>query len=403
MDFNKNKIDFVIYHAGCCDGFGSAYGIWKYFQKNNKSQLDNIIFYPAKHGSSPPSVTNKNVVICDFSYNKCTLENMIKKSNSLIILDHHKSAEKELKDIPDNYKIFDMNHSGAVITWKYFFPDTEIPKFIKYIEDRDIWKKEMDYTDEFSLVFQTIPMKFEEYDKYLDNNNLEKLIKKGKVILEYNNNSIKQICKYAVVKFSEIKDKYYMIAYVQSNVLKSDIGNYLVTHLFPNCDFSVTYNYDDLNNVTKFSLRSDDNKEDVSVISKLLGGGGHRNASGVLINGILNSLPSNIIDSSSKTYNFLENMSGDLKKIKIKNETYSAIYLNFSINKSKIGKYLLQKKYESCHFAIIWHYNSQENKTLFTIVLNNKYNINKHEISNEFNGTLYDNIILCKKIGFNLI
>ena len=32
-----------------------------------------------------------------------------------------------------------MTHSGAYITWKYFFGDDEVPLLIKYIEDNDIY------------------------------------------------------------------------------------------------------------------------------------------------------------------------------------------------------------------------------------------------------------------------
>ena len=64
-----------------------------------------------------------------------------------------------------------------------------------------------------------------------------------------------------------------MIAYVQSNVLKSDIGNYLVKKVFPKCDFSVIYSYDEITKQTKYSLRSDNQKEDVSIIAKFFLGG----------------------------------------------------------------------------------------------------------------------------------
>ena len=105
VDLKKEKTDFVIFHGGCCDGFSSAYSVWKYFQKNSlDEQLEKITFYPARHGASPPDVSGKNVVICDFSYDKSTLLNMIEKANSLVVLDHHKSAEKELAEIPEKIK-----------------------------------------------------------------------------------------------------------------------------------------------------------------------------------------------------------------------------------------------------------------------------------------------------------
>jgi len=108
--------NIIIYHKNCNDGFGSALVAWLKFK-------DNAIYYPAHHYTAPPSVKNMNVYICDFSYKKDILEDMIKSSNSLIVIDHHKTAESELEKIDSKYKIFDMNHSGAVLTWKYFFPE----------------------------------------------------------------------------------------------------------------------------------------------------------------------------------------------------------------------------------------------------------------------------------------
>ena len=258
----------------------------------------------------------------------------------------------------------------------------------------------MKYTDEFSMVFYTLHMEFEEYDKYLDEANIDTLIEKGKVLSEYNNSLIEQICRHAVVKFSEIKNRYYMIAYVQSNVLKSDIGNYLVKTAFPQCDFSVTYSYDDLTGQTKYSLRSDNKKDDVSVVAKLLGGGGHRNASGVSINGVFCCLPSNVIDHSSKTYNSLIGACQKELKLKMRDEPFKVVYMNSSFNKSKIGKYLLQKKFADCDFAAIWNFDQNVRTTWFSLVFNNKKKeLDKDKVSEELGGIFYGKTLLVQTPG----
>ena len=132
-------VDIVIYHRGCCDGFGSAFTIWKYFQINNPKKR--IKYMPYLHNYQSPDVTGKNVVICDFSFKYPVLTKMINQAKSLLVLDHHVTAQKELEKIDDAYKIFDVNHSGVYITWAFFFPSVEMPLFLKYIEDRDIWAK----------------------------------------------------------------------------------------------------------------------------------------------------------------------------------------------------------------------------------------------------------------------
>jgi oligoribonuclease NrnB/cAMP/cGMP phosphodiesterase (DHH superfamily) len=287
ITFDKASTDFVIYHANCCDGFGSAYSIWKYMQLNNITHP--VTYHPAKHLDAPPNITGKNVVICDFSYNYETMLEIINRANSVLILDHHKSAEIALQLIPKKYKYFNMNHSGAVITWQYFNSDLPIPKFILYIEDRDIWKKELEYCDEVHSVFVNVPMEFSEYDKYF-NSDISELIETGRIIKNYNNIQIKQICDNAILHYAYINGKQYLVAYINTNVLKSDIGNYLITRKFPNADFSAVYHFDDILNKTIYSLRSTDEKTDVSIIAKNFGCGGHRNASGVSFDGFRNRL-----------------------------------------------------------------------------------------------------------------
>ena len=59
-------VDCVIYHADCTDGFGAAYSAWKLL--GNRAE-----YYPCKHGTTPPDVKGKNVVILDFSFDKYLL------------------------------------------------------------------------------------------------------------------------------------------------------------------------------------------------------------------------------------------------------------------------------------------------------------------------------------------
>ena len=293
MVFNKNNIDLVIYHKGCTDGFGSAFAVWKYFnnranlESQNTDQFMSIEYQPASYNDDPPNVNGRNVLICDFSYKYNILLNMIKQANSLYIIDHHISAEEDLKNIDRKHKLFDMNHSGAYLTWVYFFPNQEVPILIRYIEDRDLWKHQMHNTHQFFARFKSLPFNFHVYDNLLDKDYLDKVIEEGKILYDYDTTIIKRLAKHSACKRTKLSDgTFYNIAYLNSNVYKSDLGNYLVEKENPECDFSVIYNYDDKTNKTWFSLRSSDKKIDVSYIANLLGGGGHRNAAGITLDGL---------------------------------------------------------------------------------------------------------------------
>jgi hypothetical protein len=133
---DMKKIDFVITHGGCPDGFMSS-TIVRMWLRTNGIDLDTVIFYNAYHGNDfsrlIDMMQDKHAVICDFSFPKCLFDKMITATKgNILILDHHKTAQKNLQDVPDQYLTFDMNHSGAFITWTYFFGFSNIPKAVLF-------------------------------------------------------------------------------------------------------------------------------------------------------------------------------------------------------------------------------------------------------------------------------
>lgn len=335
------KVNTIIYHDPCSDGTGSAYGAYKYFTTNFPDIK--ITYHPMPIGAPPPSgLEGKNVLICDYSYKKDVLTNLLTKVNKLLIIDHHKSAEKDLQDIDDKYKIFHMGHSGAMLTWYYFFPEVKPPLMIEYIQDRDIWTKKLPNTDDFASWFHTLPLDFKEYDKYLDDDFLLEMIKvKGTSFGELNNYYVKQAVDYAVPKFCKIKDKYYFVAYVNSTVCKSDIGN-KIFEKFPLIDFAAVYSISDNSDTTSFSLRSTDKHADVSEIAFSLSGGGHSCASGIRLDYVTNTIGK--VYDNGQLYKLLDNVYFGKLTCDVGIE-YNVTYLHSSIHKYEFANYLMQKKY----------------------------------------------------------
>jgi oligoribonuclease NrnB/cAMP/cGMP phosphodiesterase (DHH superfamily) len=336
------EIDFVIYHDPCADGTGSAYVIW--LLNKLKDSLDKIEFFPTNHGRPPPDIKGKNVLICDFSYSYETIQQMMIDAEKLLIIDHHITAKKELQFIPDEFKIFDMNHSGAMLTWLYVFSTHEPPLFLKYIEDRDIWKKEFNDIDKFAAWWYTLPMDFDIYYKYHDDDLFLKMIENtGSAYQELNKYNIDNSSSFAVPKFCKIGNKFYFVAYLNTTTLKSDIGN-KIFDIFPLIDFSAVYSINDKKNCTNFSLRSTNKHTDVSLVAKFLRGGGHRNASGVLVSHVTNILPSTIYDSGH-LYKVLKYLYVTPHKFKNIKRIYNLVYCNIPILKWEFGSYILQEKY----------------------------------------------------------
>ena len=271
----------VIYHKACPDGFGSAYIAWKVL--GNKCK-----YIPQSYYDKPPVIKKSKILICDFSFKYDVTQKYIKNNELFFNIDHHKSAFENLENIDEKYKLFDINHSGIYLTWKYFFPDAEIPLFVKYIEDYDLWNFKYEETKPFMLALNQLPYKFEIWKKLEDEKFVKQFIKKGKLILTFQNNLINMTVKNCKIKKESINNKSYNIAYINTNLFKNEIANKIVSSL--NCDFCVAYNYDDNKNITKFSLRSIDSKTDVGTIAKFIGGGGHRNAAGHTRHGFHNSI-----------------------------------------------------------------------------------------------------------------
>ena len=258
-----SSVQIIIYHADCTDGFGAAYSAWKLL--GNRAE-----YHPYKHGSPPPVVKNKVVAILDFSFDNSTTKKMIEDADSLIIIDHHKSAMVELHDISETK--FDMAKSGAMLAWEFFHPGKEPPKFISYIEDRDLWKWELPYSREFAAAFDMVPFEFEEFEKFEDDSVFDDAAKRGSYILAYSKTVVKKVCEKAISR----KMKGYDVLVVNASHWMSEIG----ARLAPDCDFAIIWYWDHEVQLTKVSLRAFHETVDVSEISKDFGGGGHKKAAG---------------------------------------------------------------------------------------------------------------------------
>lgn len=263
MLLSPNEVDFVIYHAGCTDGFGAAFSAWKLLG-------DRATYHAAKYGEKPPEVKGKNVVVLDFSYDNATTKKLMKEADGFLVIDHHKSAMIELHDVTCTH--FDMNHSGAMLAWKFFHPGKEPPRMIKHIEDRDLWKWEIPYSKEFAAAFDMVPFEFEEFVKFEDDSAVDDAIKRGSYILAYSKTVVSKIAKHATSRRIGGRE----VLVVNSPHWMSEIG----AALSPRCDFAVIWFYDHETRQVKVSLRAHHDDSDVSEIAKGYGGGGHRKAAG---------------------------------------------------------------------------------------------------------------------------
>ena len=255
-----------IYHGNCADGFGAA-SIIRMALGSHK-----VEFHAGIYQNPPPDVTNRDVILVDFSYKRDVLFKMAQKAKSILILDHHKSAAADLTELPENVTAhFDMERSGAMIAWDYFNPGKEPPALLRHIQDRDLWRFELEGTREIQACVLSYPYNFEIWEQLLCADP-EKLRKDGEAIERKHFKDIHESIKAAAYRMT--------IAGHNVPVLNapycwsSDAGHIMCQdEPFAAC-------YWDTPDGRVFSLRSSNDGLDVSVIAEQFGGGGHVHAAG---------------------------------------------------------------------------------------------------------------------------
>jgi uncharacterized protein len=295
-----------IYHGNCADGFGAA---WVVREALGEAHVE---FYSGIYQRSPPDVTGRDVIMVDFSYKRPVLESMIHQAKSFLVLDHHKTAKEDLSFLnfppPAQYWLeniqstkgyaacayFDIERSGAGLTWDFFFPGRPRPRLIDHIEDRDLWRFALPGTREIQACIFSYPYDFEKWTDLVDqcesDSGRADMVIEGLAIERKHFKDIRELLDVVVrpMKFrvggqqfreGEKVQWFHEVVPVANlpYTMVSDAG-----HLMCEQDSSLPFAgcYYDGPDGRNFSLRSLKGKTDVSEIAKLYGGGGHANAAG---------------------------------------------------------------------------------------------------------------------------
>lgn len=286
-----------LYHFPCADGFTAAWVVYKRFG-------DQFEYMPAKHGSPPPDMSDREVLMVDFSYDFNTMEQLAKEANQILVLDHHKSAEKELdpftpaRSVDDHTDIrlevsnghmtfdssgkvmalFDMERSGAGMAWDFFFPITKRPRFVDHIEDRDLLRFDLPGTREIQAAVFSYPYDFKAWDWMARDIALASLISEGSAIERKHNKDVEELVS-QLARPIQIAGYNVLVASIPYT-MTSDAGNLMCEMPVDNYGpgpFAACY-WDEMDKRV-FSLRSDGDF-DVSEVARSMGGGGHHNAAG---------------------------------------------------------------------------------------------------------------------------
>lgn len=217
------------------------------------------------------------IFIVDFSFKPEVMKMVCEKTNDVVWIDHHKTAEAY--DYGRGFaglRCFDEpGESGALLAWKYFYPAMDVPYAVKLVSDYDTWQHKMDGDLEFNLgLFSephlSHPVKGPWSLMFSDADFAREIIERGKIIIGFRDQKCADLCSSYGYETEIGGHKAYAVNFYTfgSHTFGDKIKEYPVcaAFVFDGDRFTVSL-YSDMG-------------VDTSVISKGYGGGGHSGASG---------------------------------------------------------------------------------------------------------------------------
>lgn len=256
-----------IYHGNCADGFTAAWIV-------RKAEGD-MEFVAGVYKEPPPDVRGKIVYIVDFSYKRPIMGLLVKDAEKVIHIDHHTSAIKDMEgfEAPNLVKFYspENTESGAMLAWRYFYPEVAVPDFIKHIDDRDRYQFKLPGTREIQANVYSYEYTFENWNKLFEQK-LEDQFREGTAIERRMIKDAKELL--GVVSRRMIIDGHNIPVVNVPYQYGSDICDILCKN-----ELFAAYYYDTQKG-REFRLWSADDGLDVAVIAEKFGGGGHAHTSG---------------------------------------------------------------------------------------------------------------------------
>lgn len=239
---------------------------------------------------------------------------VVANASFTMLCDHHTSTPETLKRnanqlfIRETFGVFvDIRkfESGASLSWKLSH-NARVPLFVDIVRIGDTWQfdenpnipaKEVLRTMHFENTFTSFPA-IEQGFELLQLNYLE-YVSRGSILLQYDRQMIKTICKQCDLGSLILNDgTKYTVAYVQCNVMHSEVGagmKFYAKKRFPNVhiDLCATWKYVSHRNIVSVSLRDADEGIDLAIVAREVAGtdkrgGGHDTSASFTFEGIEN-------------------------------------------------------------------------------------------------------------------
>lgn len=152
LDQERGKDRYVIIHHNDADGWGALGLALNGLSDPTRKFVTRAVNYSDDFSKLLETFEpNDHVYILDFSFDRNVCDAIAAKVQKLVVLDHHKTAEKALEGAP--YATFDMSKSGVLLAFEHFFPDylqgrdsngdgyEFVPPAVRLLDNYDLWKK----------------------------------------------------------------------------------------------------------------------------------------------------------------------------------------------------------------------------------------------------------------------
>lgn len=254
-------IDAILYHAGCPDGFCAAFVA--------QSRWPKARLLPVTHGKPIDLIglSGKHLLVVDFSWKRPQCVLLASAAASLLILDHHKTAEQELAGL--DFAKFDMHRSGATLTWDLVVGGPR-PWYVSYVEDRDLAKYMLPDSKAVSAYIMALPQTIEAWTR-LSALSLDYVKSMGAAVRMQVDHYVDDVCQ---------ERRIGMLAGHRVAIVNAPFQNIgdICMSLTAFAPIGLGW-FERGDAQIQFSLRSVGDV-DVSQIAQLYGGGGHKNAAG---------------------------------------------------------------------------------------------------------------------------
>ncbi len=264
------------YHAGCPDGFGAAWAVWRAWG-------DQASYVPRGHEDAirPDRYRGAHVVFVDIAASNDALAALGEVAERLVVLDHHVSARRRFEEDPGlgpwlrarGHEVhFDLSHSGAVLAWRHFHDLLSPPDLLRYVEDQDLWRFALPDSERVNAAIASHPRTFAAWEGLAKRTPAE-LAAEGEPILRAHRTEIERTLRGVhTVRLGEMQ-----LEAVNAVHLRSHLGHELALRATFGIACGVVYRIQGSRvDVSIYSI----GEIDVATLAASQGGGGHRNAAG---------------------------------------------------------------------------------------------------------------------------